>query len=785
MKGYVFWLSANRGKVLLIASCLFIVAISGALNLKFSTDFRVYLSADHPDVQQIDLVERKYTKNETLFVGISPTSDSAYSEKTLTLVAELTRALWQTPYARRVDSLTNFQYSHAQDDDIFVRNLYKPQNNSASQSTINEKVREIAQTEPLIKNFLAGEDGRALGIQITLQLSDQLDRRMQQTPEAVTFVRNLIERTQAKHPDYEYFLAGSVLMNQVMGEAALQDTLYLVPFGYLVIILLMAFLMRSFIGIALTLGTATLSNGFVFGIIGWTDPILAPVAGFVPNAILVIAVADCIHLLTTYYAKLSSGESVEESLASALSRNFNAITLTSITTIIGFLCLNFNESPPYRDLGNMIALGCLFAYVISVVIVPALLLSLPISRQPRAPTLTQFMPRLSAHIVRRSNPYFFLGCAALGVFCYLATYNQFEDNWNNYFDHSFQLRQDSDAINRDLTGLHRVDFDIEVSGTSSATITSVEYLQFVSQFSEWLRTQAEVRYVSAIPDTIARLNKNMHGDDITQLKLPDSDNLSAQYLLLYEMSLPYGLDLTNQVAFDKRASRVTAILDKSTSEQLLTFSARAQTWSRQNGPDSVQVSNPVGLDVAFANLSRSNIKSMLWGTALAFTLISLLIGITFRSFIYGFISIFSNVTPAIVALGIWAVTASTIGLATSAVISMAIGIIVDDTIHFLSKYRYARNALNYSPEASIEYAHRDAGTAILTTSIILAAGFLVLGLSPFEPTSQMGNLLALTIVTALVIDLVFLPCLLLKLDPQKKPKPSQASQNESLAGEAS
>jgi len=760
MDRYTSWVKARANLIIVCSIAAFLVAALGMLSLRFSTDFRVYLGENHSDVQEIDRLEEKFTKNETLFIAIAPPADHHLDQRTLLAVAELTRALWDTPHSRRVDSLTNYQYSYAEGDEILVEDLI------ASPGSLSDDelatIHDIAASEPFLEHFLYAPNGQAAGIQVTLHLSDSLEERMQQTPEAVFFVRSLLSEFQTRYPELKVHLAGSVMMNQVMGEAAVQDILYLVPVCYFVIILLMLLLLRSITGVALTMGVVTLSNGFALGLTGWTDPVLAPIIGFVPNAILVIAVADCIHILTTYYSRLAEGESVSDAVSSSLSQNFKSITLTSLTSIAGFLCLNFNESPPYRDLGNMVALGTLFAYGLSVLLLPAILFKLPRPKKVRRPGFSRLMPKFGRHVL--SNRYgYFIGCLVVAApLGWLATTNDLNDNWNNYFDESFQLRKDSDRINEVLTGLHRLDF--EVKATDGKSINSPDYQAFTHRFVSWLRDMSGVRYVSGLSDTMSRLNMNMHGDDPAYYSPPDNDFLGAQYLLFYEMSLPYGLDMNHQVAFDKKSSRVTVMLNKTTSEQVLKTVDSISDWLEKNEVPGVEVSDAIGLDVAFGNIARSNTQSMLWGTLAAFAVISLILAMANKSLKYGLISLLPNITPAFLAFGVWALTVDQVGLATSAVVAMAIGIIVDDTIHFLTKYRYAKETLGKSVQSSLEYAYGTVGVAMVISTVILASGFIVLGFSPFEPTSHLGNLLALTIVSALVFDLIFIPCFLYIFD---------------------
>lgn len=766
MEKYSAWIIRHKWSVISFTFLAFLILSAGLINLKISTDFRVYLGDNTRDVANLEKMEAEFTKNETLFIALIPGDGKVFKPTVVEAIQNLTDQAWKTPHSRRVDSISNFQYSRADGDDIIVGDLI-PEKYSYTPAFLNA-AREAAIQEPMLKNFLISADASATAIQITLHLSDDLRERMQQTPESVEFVRNLIAEVAPQYPDIDIHLAGSVLMNQVMGEAALNDMLYLVPICYVVITLLMFALLRNVWGVSITLGIVSIANGIVIGMTGWLDHILAPVAGFVPNAILVIAVADCIHILTTYYTEIANGARKEEAIKHSLKINFSAIAITSLTTIIGFLCLNFNESPPYRELGNMVAVGTLIAFLLSITFLPAVLAALPASRVKHKPLLSQLMPALGSVVIRHYR-WCLTSMAVLSVgMIYALTQNSLNDNWNEYFDETFDLRIASETVNEHITGLHRIDYAIAMG--EEEAIAEPEYLAFIERFSHWMSQQNGVRYLSSIDSTFRRLNKNMNGDSEDSYHIPESRVLAAQYLLFYEMSLPFGLDLSNQVSFDKSSSRLTVILDKTTSEHVLDLQAKAEQWLTANRPDFIEVSDATGLDIAFANIARSNTRSMLWGTVVAFFLISVTLAFVTRSFAYGAISLIPNMLPAICAFGVWGLTVSQIGLATSAVVCMAIGIIVDDTVHFLTKYRYACRALGKSAREAVQYAFSTVGVAMAITTIILVAGFIVMGFSPFQPTSQMGALLSLTIATALLIDLILLPALLIFIDDLKPEK---------------
>jgi len=272
--------------------------------------------------------------------------------------------------------------------------------------------------------------------------------------------------------------------------------------------------------------------------------------------------------------------------------------------------------------------------------------------------------------------------------------------------------------------------------------------------------------VQSLTDVLRRLNMNMHGDDETWYRLPEARDLAAQYLLLFEMSLPYGLDLNNQINVDKSSLRMIATLENITTSEVRRLKDGAEGWLAANMPASA--TEATGPYVMFAYISERNIRSMLTGTGLALVLISLSLIVALRSFRIGALSIIPNVVPAIMAFGLWGLLVGEIGLASSVIAATSLGIIVDDSVHFLSKYLRARREQGASPEDAVRYAFATVGRALWVTSAVLIAGFGTLALSAFEVNESLGLLTALAILAALVADFLLLPPLLLAIDKEKK-----------------
>jgi len=301
----------------------------------------------------------------------------------------------------------------------------------------------------------------------------------------------------------------------------------------------------------------------------------------------------------------------------------------------------------------------------------------------------------------------------------------------------------------------------------SECINEPAYLRAVEQFVIWAEQQPEVVHAANYVDVVKRLNKNMHGDDPDAYRLPDTRELSAQYQLLYELSLPFGLDLNNQVNFNKDATRVNIWLRQILTTEIIGFEQRAHQWLKNNAPELA--THGTSVQMMFAVMNIRDIYSMIYGAIFALVGVTITILIAMRSVKYGLLSIVPNALPAAMALGVWGLIIGEVNGTVTLIFSITLGLVVDNTVHFISKYRRAREKGSNS-ETAVNYAFTSVGSALVITAVVLTAGFSLLVMSQFNINSYLGGLTAITIAIALAFDLFILPALLLYIDGERTAK---------------
>ncbi len=750
-----YWVTMHPWWTLFLSLLICILLSVGCKNLTLKNDYRIFFGKDNPQLIAFERMQNTYTKNDNVMFIVEPESGDVFNQRTLQAIQEITTAGWQLPFANRVDSITNYQHTIAIEDDLIVADLVPDP--ALVDTDQMQLIRQVALSEPLLVNRLISTTGHVSGVNVIFQLPQKSPTEPLVVAEKA---RELARKIEAKYPGITLHLTGMVMMNNAFGESSINDNMTLVPIMYAVVIIVLLLSFRSFSATFSVVILIVISILSAMGIVGWLGWYLTSTSAISPTIILTMAVADCVHLLVTMLHNMRIGHEKKQAIRESLRINFQPILLTSITTALGFMSMNFSDSPPFRDLGNIVAIGVMIAFVLTITLLPAMMTLLPVRVKKQDDLDNGFMNRLAGFVIRRRK-WLLLGNGLIAiVLISFAPQNELNDEFVKYFDETIEFRRDTDFMTQNMGGIYTIEYNIQAQ--TPGGISEPDYLRQVEQFTDWLYEQPEIVHVNTLTDTFKRLNKNMHGDDAQWYQLPGQRDLAAQYLLLYEMSLPYGLDLNNQINLDKSAIRLIASMHDMSSNDLLLLEQRIETWLQDTLPDlKVEPTSP---SLMFAHIGQRNITRMITGTLVALALISLLLVFAFKSLKMGLISLIPNLVPAGMAFGIWSFIDGQVGLSLSVVTGMTLGIVVDDTVHFISKYRRARIEKSMSSAEAVRYAFSTVGVALWITSLVLISGFSVLCLSHFTMNSGMGLMSAITIAIALFMDLLFLPPLLMSLE---------------------
>ncbi|WP_264405045.1 efflux RND transporter permease subunit [Vibrio owensii] len=742
--------------VLLATVLLVVIATIGGKNLYFRGDYNIFFDGTNKQLLAFDEIQTTFAKTDNLAIVVAPASNDVFTPEILQLIQSLTVDSWQVPYSSRVDSIANYQHTEAFEDDLLVEDLLYEDYELTPERIA--KVKSIALSEPVLKSALISEKGDVTVVNITVQLPE-IDKTAE-VQEVMSHISAMLERYQQNYPDVEFHKAGIIAMNYAFMTAAQEDSSTLVPTMLLVILVFLTIMLRSFLSVVATLIVIIGSVMATMGLSGWAGMFLSTATVNVPTLVMTLAVADCVHVITTMRHSMQNGFSKAHSIERSISLNFMPILITSVTTAIGFLMMNMSDSPVLRDFGNLSALGVMIACFLSVTLLPALLKLLPINvKQTPSNGKSDFMDKLGDFVVTHRKALLPASVLVIAVSASLIPLNRVNDESVKYFDNRSDFRQAADFMEARISGMTNI--SIAIKTNESQGIADPVFLNAIGGFTDWLRVQPETDHVATLADVYKRLNKNMHGDDESYYALPQNRELAAQYLLLYEMSLPYGLDLNNQINVDKSSIKMVLTVDNLGSVELVDLENRIYAWFADNAPQyEVVASSP---SLMFAHIGETNMASMLSTLPITLVLISALLIFALRSLKLGLISLVPNIAPAVIGFGLWALISGEINLGLSVVVTLTLGIVVDDAVHFLSKYQRARKE-GQTAEQAVRYAFHTVGRALWITTVVLVAGFSVLAMSSFRLNADMGQLSAIVIFIALVVDFLFLPTLLMLFD---------------------
>jgi predicted RND superfamily exporter protein len=772
MENYSNFIQRFRYLVILLTLGITAVMLNGTgiLFSKPDNDYRSFFGDNNPELMAFEFIQDNFAKSDNALFVIAPKEGDVFNNNTLEAIQWVTEEAWLLNDSTRVDSIANYQHTQAEEDNLIVAELFE--DTSSLDDAQRQEIADIVLNEQLLVKRLIAEDGNAAGVNVTFTIADDADQTVV-FKDIANQIYDVRSRFYEKYPDHDMYLTGIVMMNQAFGEAGEKDAQTLMPIMYLVVLIILAVILRSAVPVISTMLIIFFSIFWAYGFAGYIGIKLTTPMFSIMNIVLTLAVADCVHLLMTFVQGMRNGDDKVTAIKESIRINAWPIFLTSITTAIGFLTLNFSETPPFQDLGNTAAFGVMAAWAMSMTFLPAMIFALPVKIKPTESKESSAMANFAEFVIAKQKAILWTFIPISAALVYGVTQIELNDDYVKYFDKRIEFRNDTDAAYDKLTGINNIQYSL--SAKESNGITDPEYLRVLEEFVEWHRQQPLVMNVDSINDVFKRLNKNMHGDDESWFRVPDNKELAAQYLLLYELSLPYGLDLNNQIDVDKAATRVTITTQNATNNEMLALADAGKKWLEENAPEYMQT---VGASptIMFANVGKRNINTMLFGTIIALFLISLILIFALRSVKIGVLSLVPNLLPIGLTFGIWGYLVGQVGLASSIVAAICMGIVVDDSVHFLSKYLRARREKGLSAEDSIRYAFSTVGIALWVTSLVLVLGFLVLAYSAFLINSQLGQLTFLTISLALITDFLLLPPLLIWLDKNKQETPNtQAS----------
>ena len=751
-----------KNRLLSIVGSLFFMLFLGigSQYLTFDPDLESFFPENHPATQLNNEIDETFIPTDNIIIAIDGRGTSIFKKRTLDLIERLTELSWTIPHSVRVDSLTNFSYVRSEADDLLVEPFIENAL-SLSDGYIEERSK-IVETQDAIFGSIISKDKETTVISIVIDPPGE-DQAARLT-ETIEHILNFLQLELPKYQELDIRLLGNPYQEYISPRLVQTEMPYILPLMIILIFLSVFFLLRSTYAVFATLGVVVCSVVANFGSIGWIGNSLNQMIITYPILVITLALADCVHLFTIYFQERAKEVSSRNAMIRSLELNLQPLFLTTITTCIGFLSFNVLEIEPLRNLGNGIAIGVGLAFIFTIFLIAPLTSYFDISPPKTISGQTAIANKIAKFSLKNGKKLIWIVPAiSLILICLIPLNNLDENPTQMYSDRFTSFAPDTIWLDERMG----VTFPVSFKATSpTGNVSSPKFLNQVDEFTEWLEGLDEVNHVTSLATTMKTLNRSMHGDDDNWKIIPENEDLASQYLFFYEMSLPLGLDLNSSISQDRGTIKIASSLKDMSSKEYLSFSEKVDDYLVTNNLLDT-ISPPAGFRVVFTFINEVIVNNLLVGVFLGLILITLILGLFYRSFVFGIISSFPNVLPIGTAFGIWALVNGNVGFMVAVGMGSTLGIIVDFTVHLLSKYDLARTELQKSPEESIIYSFEAVGFPLIIMTVVLSIGFLALTLVSFKPLGDFARFSSIAFMTALFIDFFLFPQLLVRFDKRK------------------
>ncbi len=743
MEKYVAFLYRYRF-VVIITITLIVALLSLTLkNLAYEGSYKIWFDKDAKIMKDYEAFRSRFSGDDTFIVAFQDT-DGIFHKKAVKTIIHLTKEFQKIQGVRKVESLSNYQYISSEDDDVIVEDFLYGDDDFA-------KKKSQALHDHLILDQLISKDATTTMIAISLDEAVGSDEAVNIA--VFTKLQTLLKQ-ESLTSGYRFYITGIPAVTASLVTISQSDAMVLMPLAVVVVIVLLFSIFRSVLGVLIPSVVVVLSFLSVLSIQILLGYKLNNFTVNIPSFMTAIAIADAMHLYLAWVYYKHKNYTTKEAVTYALKTNIVPMALTSFTTAVGFATLGVSTIEPIATLGIAITSGALIAFGLSITIAPAIIL---LAKEHSTVTKIRIVnlthiQGYGAFIRRHDKKIVVFFSVTLLIMLFGMLDLKVDSNSIKYFTHDTLVRSGAEFVEKNLTGSMR--YEVIVDAKCKEGVKDPHFLQTIQRFEKALHnTFSNVRFSTSLKDVVVRMQSVLNPD--ANSSIPKDNNLVAQYLLLYSMSLPQGMELNDKIDTTQRYLRVTINTNIVNSSQDLKMIAWIQNYFATQTPYSATVQ---GQTAIFAYMQSSVSDTLIASISLTLLFVTLMMLVIFKNIQMVGLFILPNVAPIIFVGGLmgYADIPVDIGIAISA--AVILGIAVDDTIHFFSKYFDARK--KYSFEESIDYILSHSGHAMILTTFILSVTFGIFGVSSFVPNVHFAIVTVSALNIALVFDLVVVPALL-------------------------
>ncbi|KPA13202.1 RND transporter [Candidatus Magnetomorum sp. HK-1] len=740
---------------------LSMISIYGIKFLKGDFSAKIWFRPDDPYLTSFEDFEKRFGSNDTVLIVVHH-KDGIFNKNTLKLIQNITEEMWMAHNMMRVDSITNYNWAHAEADDLIVE-AFIPEYQDEITPELLENRKKLAIKDPKLKNFLISKDLKTAVIYGQLKPVFEKEREYENV---INDVESRIKKYQ-QNDSYGHIIhtTGWVKISVEMKRIAVDDLLLILPILFIVISVILTYIFKSFFGFLLPMIVIFLGISTSCGIAGWFGVTFNTVTSCLPSILLAISIADSVHLLTTFVVFMQEGMKKKDAIFNALKKNIRPTSLTTLSTSVGFLSLTATDLVPISNLGFMAGFGAIIIWMLTIFLLMPLLLFLPFrvssKKHPNYMKKNKFFSKFESHnlslfINKNRITLIIIFLVVTLISANLAFRCDVNSSMLDYFDDDLEVMKSTQFLQDNMGGIG--DIQILVDSGEKEGVKNPEFLRKVDNFENWLNSQPYITKVSSLVGIVKQTNQALNWDDPAYYKIPDSKDLIAQEILLFSLGLPQGMGLNYWKTTDNRILRLNIRWNVLGSKNILEKVAIL----KEKAPEFKIKTKITGNVSLFLGLNDYIIQTFYKSMFMAIILISIMMAIIFKSLLLGLISMLPNIIPPLCGLSLMYISGISVDIGTVLITSVCLGITVDDTIYFLSDYSYLKEK-GYSAIDAIPEVFSHSGRALIFTTIILVFGFGTFVLGSLIPNVNFGVITAFVLFIAIITDLILLPAILLTI----------------------
>jgi hypothetical protein len=737
---------------------LFTLALVTVIFGSFLKDLRLEFSIEQLFTQDDPRVER-FLQFRDEFSGVDNIlfliyeSNNPFSKENLDKNRQLIESLETIDGVESVTSLTNLEL-FTEGGDYLLQPVYERIPYDTDSLLMAKKT--IMQSE-LVRNYIISADGKMASIMIEIDRDyNDYDGRKRILSEIDQFQMIV---------DWKWHQAGLPVIRTRYVQYMIQDNIrFLFPVA-LVISILLALLFRSFAGVLLPLIVIGLTIIWTVGLMAKMGIDINIISYMIPTLLMIISVSDSVHFMVKYFQALHEFGHRREALFQTIKKIGTALMLTSVTTAVGFGALSFVNIKIVSEFGIFTAIGVFFAFIISILFLPSMFM---LMKQTADDKLIIYNVGVRVKVVQKISTLVRAYPKHIIIsWCFIAcigTWGAVKINPHSKLLEDLRpgnkLLDDMKVAENRMGAILPVEIILEIMNDGPyEDIQDVEVMQFLDRVGAFMSAIPEIGKVMSVTQYIKEIHQAMNDGDPAFYHVPNSRNLISQYMLLYESEFEtfFNLDYTKL--------RIAAQIKDIDSRRSAEIEEEINNFIMANAPSGVKAEVT---GTAFIALRTNNylVRNLAGSFFIAFIVVTLLMAILFRSVKMALISVVPNIIPMMMMAAVMGFFQVSLRPSTAMTFAIAFGIAVDDTLHYLTRYRMELSDRHY--QKANDATMMSTGVAMMSTTAILVSGFMVLTLSEFTFSIQFGILSSITILSALIGDLTFLPALLSQVKPEIK-----------------